>query len=635
MKNSIKTQLAKLTPLTAAIGLAFIFTISCGEHGLEEIFESDISSSSPVANVSSSSQQQNSDSHPGAVVGPLLKTKWAQGSPYNDLFPIVNGERKVTNCETTAKVQLMAFHKYPARGKGESSVLQTTGGNFKVPLTSLDVAYDWNNMLDEYTTANPGNEQQRLAVATLMYHYGLAKGIGNYYYRILTEHFGYDKSLQCHNREYYNDDEWAAIIRQQLDLRLPVYYEGRSNANDDPEDYSTDSFHGFVVDGYDNAGKFHFNWGWGGARDGWHSLSDIDAGNGKRYDNSNVMCINIKPDAGSIGSNEMGLSKFTTSKGTVTQNVQFTVTATIRSFGIFPSGQAGAALVNNSGNIVAVIGMIDPTNSMSLSSTTRTINCSVPTTVNPGQYSLRIVTKMGGETAWKIVTQSLRNVPKSIPFNVVTDANICPDASSIVSGTFTDSRDGKKYKTVKINEQTWMAENLNYNITGGKCHGEGGQVIDEENKIVTLSTAEIQANCDKYGRLYNWETAMKACPSGWHLPSNEEWDKLIYYVDGICGKERTYESPYRSYTAGEYLKAQSGWTKNGNGTDNFGFSALPGGQSYPSGSFSWMGEKGYWWSSSEDGNSRAYNREIEYDDGYVSGSGNDKNYLHSIRCIKD
>jgi len=85
-----------------------------------------------------------------AIVGPLLKTKWAQESPYNDLFPIVNGERKPTNCETTAKVQIMAFHKYPARGNGESSVVGP--GNISVPLTSMDVAYDWDNMLNEYTT---------------------------------------------------------------------------------------------------------------------------------------------------------------------------------------------------------------------------------------------------------------------------------------------------------------------------------------------------------------------------------------------------------------------------------------------------------------------------------------------------
>ncbi|MDR0516273.1 MAG: hypothetical protein LBH25_04440 [Fibromonadaceae bacterium] len=115
------------------------------------------------------------------------------------------------------------------------------------------------------------------------------------------------------------------------------------------------------------------------------------------------------------------------------------------------------------------------------------------------------------------------------------------------------------YKTVKIGTQTWMAENLNYNTEGSKCY---------ENE---------PANCEKYGRLYNWETAKEVCPSGWHLPSNEEWDKLYRFADGTSGTE----SPYKSKTAGKYLKSKEGWNddygKSGNGLDVFGFSALPGG----------------------------------------------------------
>jgi len=435
----MKKQLAKFA-LTAALTLATTLTLSCGNHTWEEFDEwlngssSSEASSSSLRQSSSSSLRQSSSSslrqssssseqHSGIIVAPLLQTKWSQSSPYNDLFPMVNGSRKVTDCGTTAMVQIMKFHNYPPRGKGESSVVGPTSSIFpsvSVPLTSLNVAYDWDNMLNEYTSKNPGTEQQRLAVATIMYHFGLARGIGGRWESIMIDNFGYDKSFQIHSREYYSDAEWEAVIRKQLDLGLPVLYAGKSVANDDPEDYSTESSHAFVVDGYDNAGKFHINPGWSGSYNGWYSLNDINLGNGRRYNYDNQIYINIKPDKGSIGSNEIVLDNFTTSKATVSQSVQFNVTTQIKSTGIFLGGQAGVALVDNSGNIVEVIGTknlvelpprgkyLDPF----------TINCKVPNTVKAGQYNLRIVTKMNGETDWKIVTQSLPSVPKSIPFTV-------------------------------------------------------------------------------------------------------------------------------------------------------------------------------------------------------------------------
>jgi uncharacterized protein (TIGR02145 family) len=183
------------------------------------------------------------------------------------------------------------------------------------------------------------------------------------------------------------------------------------------------------------------------------------------------------------------------------------------------------------------------------------------------------------------------------------------------SGDNTLTYGTQTYKTVKIGTQTWMAENLNYDVKGSKCY---------DNK---------PDNCAKYGRLYNWETAMKICPKGWHLPSNAEWDKLYRFVDGNGGiaSKRPYDSP----TAGKYLKASSGWNIKGNGTDNYGFSALPGGSGNSGGSFSLVGYDGRWWSASMGNSGNAYYRTMSYSNERTYWYSIFKSFLFSVRCVKD
>lgn len=213
--------------------------------------------------------------------------------------------------------------------------------------------------------------------------------------------------------------------------------------------------------------------------------------------------------------------------------------------------------------------------------------------------------------------------PPEQPSSPISPPKSRPSSSSVASSTFKDARDGKNYKLVNIGTQTWMAENLNYAASDSKCGGDDGKLKDENT-----------ANCDKYGRLYNWTTAMKACPSSWHIPSNAEWDKLMRYVDGDSGTS----SPYNSRTAGKYLKAAGGWNEynksSGNGTGAYGFVALPGG-SYSGGSLSGIGNYGYWWSASEKSTSYAYGRLMTYSYEKASWGYGNKRFLFSVRCIKD
>jgi len=190
--------------------------------------------------------------------------------------------------------------------------------------------------------------------------------------------------------------------------------------------------------------------------------------------------------------------------------------------------------------------------------------------------------------------------PKNAKFPITAISTKEPPQNPIKWMSFTDSRDGKKYKAVEIGG-IWMAENLNYDASGSKCY------------------KNQESNCQKYGRLYDWNTAMKVCPQGWHLPSEKEWQTLV----GFAGGDK----------AGTRLKAMSGW--NGNGTDDFDFSALPGGYGYSSGSFDNVGDRSYWWSATEYDASTAYYWDMKYNGTFVRSYDYGKTRLYSVRCVQD
>ncbi|MDR2577564.1 MAG: fibrobacter succinogenes major paralogous domain-containing protein [Chitinispirillales bacterium] len=189
-------------------------------------------------------------------------------------------------------------------------------------------------------------------------------------------------------------------------------------------------------------------------------------------------------------------------------------------------------------------------------------------------------------------------------------------------GSFTDSRDGQVYRTVTIGSQTWMGENLNFNAQGSVCYDDD------------------PGNCDIYGRLYDWNTVMAGspssstspsgvqgiCPVGWHVPSEAEWTTLVNFVGG-------------REVAGAKLRSRSGWhTGSGHvpGTDDFGFSALPGGYRWSgSGGFLTVGDDGRWWSATENDATSARIRAMYWDDSNVGSGGGSKTILYSLRCLRD
>lgn len=192
-------------------------------------------------------------------------------------------------------------------------------------------------------------------------------------------------------------------------------------------------------------------------------------------------------------------------------------------------------------------------------------------------------------------------------------------------GELVDDRDGQTYKTVKIGDQVWMAENLNYETGSSFCYNNN------------------ESNCTKYGRLYTWAAAVGkpesecgygytcsllsgniqgVCPEGWHLPSKAEWETLFNAVDGQS-------------TAGRVLKSTSGWESNGNGTDSFGFSALSAG--YRENNVDYYNEGGLalFWSSTEDISFSAYYMGLDFNHDDAGLNDDDKNSEFSVRCLKD
>jgi uncharacterized protein (TIGR02145 family) len=203
--------------------------------------------------------------------------------------------------------------------------------------------------------------------------------------------------------------------------------------------------------------------------------------------------------------------------------------------------------------------------------------------------------------------------------------------------SFTDERDGKKYPYVEIGGKTWMAKNLDYaDVEGSACYNG------------------LEKNCETYGRLYNWISAMElppcsfyvfgtvcgdliktehqgVCPEGWHIPSDAEWTALLRAVGGTGASNLT--------GASAFLKAESGWASNG--TDNFGFAALPGGYGVlNAGNIGddirfGVARAGFWWSTTAIAANGSYIRHIGPTSANVTRIDNDFSRLYSIRCVKD
>lgn len=242
-------------------------------------------------------------------VAPLLSTAWGQDSPFNTLCPSTGGfwgTSVQTGCVATAMAQVMKYFNYPPASKG-TGYYSTDGETLKE--TKLSTVYAWDKMLNRYLLNY--SDEQASAVAELMRDCGYAsrmvytpQGSGtNLYYAAqgMALNMGYDSlAMKVMTRAYYRDSEWLAAIHDELGARRPILYTGVDAAR---------MGHSFVLDGQNEQGFVHVNWGWTGAADGYFDMSvlsglnpsymDPYTGTEIKYDfrDEHIMVLGFRPDS--------------------------------------------------------------------------------------------------------------------------------------------------------------------------------------------------------------------------------------------------------------------------------------------------------------------------------------------------
>lgn len=350
----------------------------------------------------------------GKSVAPLLGSiLWDQGDPYNLQCPVMSdGGRSVVGCVATAMAQIMGYHQWPEKGTGTIPGYTTRSQGLVIDEENIEnTYYDWDHITPVYTSES--TDEERNAVATLMYHCGISVGM-DYGYEsgafsqdvpeALTTYFGYNRNMKLLNRLYYTKAEWDSIIRHELDEKRPVYYSGAS----------AQGGHAFVCDGYDTNGLFHINWGWSGLSNGYFMLSNLTpaaqgtGGSNGGFNWSQAIITGIQPQTlPDDGLYQLCMdTTLSVSRTEIGRNESFEVWVN----GLWNQGSntfegnIGPALCDEAGNVVCSLEMMSTLLDRSygwysLSFGEKTI----PGTVPDGSYRLHLVYQAAGSSDYHVM----------------------------------------------------------------------------------------------------------------------------------------------------------------------------------------------------------------------------------------
>ncbi len=346
----------------------------------------------------------------GKGVKPLLgDIEWNQDAPFNRLCPKDEaGNPMPVGCVATAAAQIMKFHRYPEKGIGSRSY-STESMGIALSVNFAEATYDWANMLDSYNGTY--TDKQAEAVAQLSYHVGVAcrmdyvpygsgataKDIAN----ALKRNFGYDDDMEYIDRTYFNEADWEAMLRAELDEGRPILHFGEG----------VEGGHAFVCDGYDAFGMFHYNWGWGGMSDGYYQSAALNPevlgiGSGMGgYNYLQSALTQIQPPTdNSTHVAHLHLNKaIIPGAAVVMSGVETKVTASFYNCGLRSfTGEVSAALYNTSDSLCAILSTKQLKSLTELTGGTQgaTFKFTIPTELADGSYRLYLIHKEEGTTEY-------------------------------------------------------------------------------------------------------------------------------------------------------------------------------------------------------------------------------------------
>lgn len=377
------------------------------------------------------------------VIRPMLgDIKWNQDDPYNGQCPTRDGQRTMVGCIATAIGQIMYYYRYPQQPEGTVSYRAGKLG-LNISVDFSEVTFDYDKMLPNYDVT-PGTAEQQYEVAKLLYHagvaarmdYGVDESGANVFdlAKGLTENFGFSTSLQFVNRNSKSLAEWHSAIQGELSAGRPVFYTG-----------SGDGGHAFVCDGYDGAGMYHFNWGWGGISDGYFRLTSLNpmqqgiGGNSIGYDYLQTIFVGLQPKGDDEPEPRTELSIFYNNSLNPSSMPGLTIdktetgrteSATV-TFGIYNSGPynfngtLAALLVDSVGDVAQVVCMTTvPTVRPSYMRPDNVLISNIGENVPDGVYRLKMAYRQRQYPAddWHVMDAWYCNAPAELVVEVTSDA---------------------------------------------------------------------------------------------------------------------------------------------------------------------------------------------------------------------